>query len=496
MQRKILVSEDRDELRIALLEDQNLVEFYVERESRDLCVGNIYKGTVRNVVQGIQSAFIDIGEKKNAFLYVSDAANQARDLENIVDVTEVESPPPVPSSIEEVIKRGQEVMVQVSREPMGSKGPRVTTQITLPSRLMVLMPLARHFGVARRIEDTEERQRLMTIARDLSMDRFGLIIRTSGKGQDRELFARELEMLIRRWDKIVEVANLSSAPKLVYREPELISRIARDLFTDDVQQILCNRKELADRMRRHVAELDGKLAERVDWHRGKTDMFRSFGVEDQIDNALQRKVWFKSGGYIVIDQTEALTAIDVNSGKYVGRGDFEENVLKINLEAVEVVVRQLRLRDIGGIIVIDFIDMSIPENRDKVLEKLKDHMRHDRSRTNIQPVSALGLVEMTRKRVRQSLNRALGENCPYCQGTGTILSDISMEIKAIRALQGELEKGGNSQVHVVLHPRMESRLESGLKERLLKMGESAGRQVTVRTLRTLGAEEFRVTREK
>ncbi len=408
MGKRIVVNSGLIETRIAVQEGGQLTELYVEREGRRSIVSNIYKGVVTNVLPGMQAAFVDIGLAKDAFLFVGDytanlgeddRAPAADDDPPDVDVTgdaaapEGRREPPTP--IEELLVRGQEVLVQVSKESLGTKGARVTSFVSLPGRSIVYMPQARHVGVSRRIRDEEERERLRAVVKGLRPPGGGFIVRTVAEGKGEEDLAADIQFLSRLWSQIQERFEGAKAPSLLHEEMDLTFRVVRDLFSPEVEEFLVDEAETYAKCVEFAGLLVPQLLPRVRRWEEPTPVFEATGVEKELEKALRRRVWLKSGGYIVIDHTEALVAIDVNTGKYVGKRDFEETVLKINLEAVSEVVRQIRLRDLGGIIIIDFIDMERPEHRAEVYGALTRVLADDKARTNVLEISELGLVEMT-----------------------------------------------------------------------------------------------------
>ncbi len=448
---EILINSNPFEKRVAFVEQGRLVEFYVER-GKDLGItGNIYKGRVVRVLPGMQSAFVEVGLQRTSFLHVSDVKEPFADEDSDEEGEEDhggKAPPPrrhePEARIQDVVKEGQEIMVQAAKEPMGTKGARVTSYISLPGRYLVFMPTYDKVAVSRRIGNERERRRLREIVYGLKRPGHGFIIRTVCEGMPEEDIRADMEYLVRLWESIQRKRETLPTPSALYEELDLTLRIIRDMFSRDVDRLVIDTKEEFDRAAKFVEEFMPGLSGRLELYAGAEDIFDAHGIEIEMTDALERKVWLRSGGHIVIDQMEALTAIDVNTGKFVGKRNSDETILRTNLEAVKEVVYQLRLRNIGGIIVIDFIDMSRMSDREKVYNALKEALRGDKARTNILKISELGIVEMTRKRVRESLVQSMCEPCPYCEGNGhvkardTVIMDIYRELN--RALKTSVKR--------------------------------------------------------
>ncbi len=416
MPKEIFVTVDLDETRAAVREDGELVEIFVERPVTQRVVGNIYKGKVQNVLPGMQAAFVDVGLERNSFLYVDDALPFESELTDAKKLT-----------IKDVVKPGQEVLVQVAKEPIGTKGARVTRHITLPGRYLVLMPNMEYIGVSRRISDEKERERLKSLASAVKPPGMGMIVRTVAEGADAEDLTRDISFLVRLWERIRQRAKGTHAPALLHHDLGLVDRVLRDWFDADVDQLVVDNKAEYDRALELLEFTSPRLKEQVRlYNRPGETLFDHYGLEADIDRALKRRVWLKSGGYLVIDHTEALTAIDINTGKFVGTTDLADTVFKTNLEAAREIARQLRLRDIGGIIIIDFIDMEVQEHRQQVLKTLEESLRRDRTRAHVLGLTQLGLVEVTRKKSRQTLDDVMTRQCHVCEGRGRILSEDTM----------------------------------------------------------------------
>jgi ribonuclease G len=432
MAREIVINATKHESRIAVLDEGQIVELWVERTRRRTVVGNIYKGRVTKVLPGMQSAFVDLGLERDAFLYVSDVLEEleAFDSES-EDLTLDEVPARPEASISDLLREGQEIVVQVSKDTIAGKGARITSHITLPGRFLVYMPTVNHVGVSRRIENEVERLRLKQILEGIRpQGSGGFIVRTAGEQHNEEDFRADMKYLMDLWDQIRRRAEKASAPSLIHHDLDLVLRTIRDVLSPEFKSVWVDSVEQYQRIVEFLDQIQPTLVSRVRLYRRDEPIFDEFGIEPEIAKALNSKVWLKSGGYIVINQTEALVAIDVNTGKYVGKKNLEETVFRTNLEAAKEIVRQIRLRDLGGIIVLDFIDMEEPANRAALFEAFENEIKKDRSKTKILQISEFGLIEMTRKRVRQSLERSLTQPCPYCSGSGRIKSNatISMEI--------------------------------------------------------------------
>ncbi len=469
MSKRIVVNVGLLETRVAVQEGNLLTELYLERHRRRSIVGSVYKGTVTNVLPGMQAAFVDIGLAKDAFLYAGDyTANVgpegAGDDEADADLDPDEEPRrEATAPIAEMLSRGQPVLVQVSKESLGTKGARVTSFISLPGRYVVYMPQASHVGVSRRIRDEHERERLREALRSLSLPPGGFILRTNAEGKGQAEFAQDVEFLGRLWAQIQARFEQAQPPAVLHEEMDLTFRVVRDLLSPEVDEFVVDDRAGWDKCLGYVRALVPSLEARVQLYTERAPVFDHFGVEKDIEKALRRRVWLKSGGYIVIDHTEALVSIDVNTGKYVGKRDFEQTVLKINLEAVNEVVRQIRLRDLGGIIIIDFIDMEILDHREQVYKALTRALVEDKARTNVLEISELGLVEMTRKRVRQDLRALLTQHCPTCRGTGVVKSDETLAIEIYRAIQAkaaaEAPPGEGREIVARIHPDVAAWIE-------------------------------------
>src|SRR3989449_4293786 len=506
MQKEMIVSSNGHETMVAILEDDLVAEVFVERERQRGVVGNVYKGRVSKVLPGMQSSFIDLGLERDGFLYVDDVINP-EEFDKLDDEDEGkgesggrprnERDRPK-AKIEELLREGQEIIVQVVKEPLGTKGARLTSHVTMPGRFLVFMPTVDHIGVSRKIDLREGRGRVRGIAgefREAQGLTGGGIIRTAASGRPKEDIVSGLEAVHKIWIEIRQRMDASRAPAVLFREQSIVSRLLRDLLTEDYQAIRIDNAQEHQRVLELVDRIMPNLAPKVKLYSKPFPIFDEYGVQAEIDKALKSKVWLKSGGSIVINQTEALVAIDVNTGRYVGKksaGRLEDTILKTNLEAVKEIVRQIRLRDLGGIIVLDLIDMEEKKKRQKVLQAVGRELKKDRSPAQALPVSGLGLLIITRKRVKQSLERVLTEPCPYCSGTGVIKSSSTICYEIL----SEVKKVGPDLNGHRLLLRVNPDIARALKEEesavLSDLKQSVGKDVTIKSDGQLHHEQFDV----
>ncbi|MBO7392575.1 MAG: Rne/Rng family ribonuclease [Abditibacteriota bacterium] len=448
MSKEILVNVESRETRVAVIEDGKLAEVYVEREER--VVGSIYKCRVSNVLAGMDAAFVDIGLEKNAFLYVADA------LPEVSEISHSHRQPNV--RIKDVLKVGQELLVQVMKGPRGTKGARVSARISLPGRFLVLMPDADNVGVSRKIESEAERHRLKKAADELKPKGFGLIVRTEGEGASEAELREDLKFLLRMWNRVLEKAADVPAPALVHQDLSLIYKTIRDVFSADISKMTIDSPVDYEKAIEILELSSPRLRSKLRLYDEPTPIFDRYGIEDELDNLLRRKVWLKSGGHLAIDQTEALTTFDVNTGKFIGSTSLSDTILRTNLESVSEIARQLRLRDIGGIIVIDFIDMLTLGDRKKVVAALEKELGKDRTRTKISHISPLGLVEMTRKRTGETLTEFATEPCPHCHGIGRVPTAETISLKAERYLRKAIAETNGEAYYILANPDVAIRL--------------------------------------
>ncbi len=437
---QIIINAERLETRVAVLENGELSDFFVERSLEDRIVGSVYKGKVQNLEDSLQAAFIDIGLKKNAFIHYWDMIPE--------DAARLEAEEGLEGGhrgqrrnkqlAAEIAQRypiGSEIVVQVTKGAIGTKGPRVSANLSVPGRYLVMMPGTSLKGVSRRIEDREERERLKKVLARLPIPSYlGIIVRTAGLGTKRTAFARDLRSLLDIWSQIEQRIREQPAPCRLYQEPDLVERVVRDALTEDIDRIVIDNREQYERIKNLVARISRRARGALKLYEGEAPIFEYFDVERQIENSFRRKVWLKSGGCIVLDETEAMVAIDVNTGRHKGGKTQDESILQVNLEAVDEIARQLRLRNVGGLVVIDFIDMKSRKDQSQVFRRIKECMRRDKARTNLLPLSALGLLEMTRQRTDESIRDSVLSDCPYCRGRGKVKSSLSMSVEIQRQI--------------------------------------------------------------
>jgi ribonuclease G len=501
MRREILIDGATAETRVALIEDDVLTEVSVERRSSRGIAGNIYKGQVSHVLPGMQAAFVDIGTGRDAFLYVRDLTGGIED-DDLPAGGEAETPAdaaraqPAPARIEDLLTAGQEILVQVAKDPVPEKGARLTSLVSLPGRFLVYLPTLAHIGVSRRIEDPPERERLKELAQSVTRDlnlTGGFIVRTAGAGRSHGDLAPDARILASTWDEVRGRSESAPAPALVHQEVGVVTKLLRDVLGEDLQQIVVDGKTAYEETVEQVRRIEPAMAGRVCRHAGPEPLFTTRGIEAQLERALRSRIWLKSGGSIVIQATEALVAIDVNTGKYVGTRRLEETVLRTNLEAGAEIVRQIRLRDLGGIIVIDFIDMEEQASKDRLLAALQAELRRDRSKSRVLELSEFGLVEITRQRTKPSLERLLCRPCPSCAGSGRLKTPETLVFEILReALRmGPLDPGARVVAHV--HPDVAASLGPGHAELAEAVARLAPARLEIAADAALRHEKFSLT---
>ena len=498
--KEVIINAETLETRVAVTEDGKLEEFNIERTTEERLVGSIFKGKVRNLEDGLKAAFVDIGFEKNAFLHYWDIVpNQ---FDSNVEIVEREGRrPQKPKITQKDIPRlyppGSDIIIQVTKGPIGTKGPRVTTNIVLPGRFLVLLPNSDQSGISRKIENIEERKRLKKILRELAIpDGMGVIMRTAGEGQQKRYFVRDLALLLEEWNEVSEKIKKQPMATCVFQEPDLIERTVRDFLTEDVERIVVDNHKAYDRMCEMIAKISKRSASKIKFYTDAQPVFDRFGVTKQLENAFSRQVHLKSGGYIVIDETEALVAIDVNTGRHKGGKDQESAILKVNLESADEICRQLRLRNMGGLIVLDFIDMKSGRDRQQVHSRMRDGLRRDKAKTHILPISQLGLMEMTRQRHSESVRSAVYDDCPYCKGRGKVKSTVTMSVEIQRKLQEILKKRlrdeNDFQLRIVVNPTVLDRLRTEDEKHLIEMEKRYFGKLSFRSDAGMHAEQFKI----
>ena len=522
MTKEMIISSNGHETVVAILEDDLVAEIFVERERHRGVVGNVYKGRVSKVLPGMQSSFIDLGLERDGFLYVAEVVNTLEEFERLEGEDNEDKAPEPPAAngeakpaearpkkekeepkeqprIEDLLKEGQEILVQVVKEPLGTKGARLTSHVTMPGRFLVFMPTVDHVGVSRKIDSREERARLRGIVKEFREEHGftgGVIIRTAASGRPKEDIISDLEAFHAIWTDIRQRMESSRAPAVVYREQSLVGKLLRDLLTEDFQAIRIDHPQEYQRTLELVQRILPNLAPKVKLYAKPFPIFEEYGVQAEIDKALKSKVWLKSGGSIVINQTEALVAVDVNTGRFVGKknkeGRLEDTIVKTNLEAVKEIVRQIRLRDLGGIIVLDFIDMEEKKNRQKVLQAVELELKKDRSPSKALQVSDFGLIIITRKRVKQSLERVMTEPCPYCSGTGTIKNTSSICYEILTEVKKIGVDLAGQRLLLRVNPEIARALKDEERDVMRDLKSSLGKDVMVKPDFQLHHEQFDV----
>jgi ribonuclease G len=498
--KEVIINAESLETRVAVMEEGKLEEFTIERTTEERLVGSIFKGKVRNLEDGLKAAFVDIGFEKNAFLHYWDIvpSNFDSGVELVERETKKRDKPRITQKdIPRLYPPGSDIIVQVTKGPIGTKGPRVTTNLVLPGRYLVLLPNSDQSGISRKIEKQDERQRLKKILRELTIpEGMGVIMRTVGEGQQARYFVRDLALLLDEWKSIQERIKSQPSATCAFQEPDLIERTVRDFLTEDVERIVVDNVKAHDRMREMISKISRRSADKVKLYNDSQAIFDRFNVSRQLENAFSRTVHLKSGGYIVVDETEALVAIDVNTGRHKGGKDQESAILRVNLEAAEEISRQLRLRNMGGLIVLDFIDMKSRRDQQSVYQRMKDGLRRDKAKTHILPISQLGLMEMTRQRHSESVHAAVYDECPYCKGRGKVKSALTMSVEIQRKLGEILKKRSRDesdfQLRIVVHPSVLERLRNEDEKHLIEMEKRYFGKLSFRADPAMHAETFKI----
>lgn len=493
----LVVNKEKLERRVAHLNEGVLEEYEVEREGDNNIVGGIFKGTVKNIEPGLKAMFVDIGMDKNAFLHFWDAIPAALDS-SMEEIQRGDRPKKKHKKINSkdipsIYPVGSEIMIQVSKGPIGTKGPRVTTNISLAGRYLVLMPFSEQFGISRKVDDPKERQRLRAIMQKLQIpEGMGIIMRTVAQGQRRRHFVRDLAMLLEQWREVEERRDNNPAPIDAFREPRLIEKTARDFLTGEIDQIICDDEETTEFMKEVAGKISSRAKRHIHYLPSRQSIFSKIGVQKQINEAFQRQVWLPCGGYIVIDETEALIAIDVNTGRNRGSKDVEKMILETNIEAAEEVARQLRLRNIGGLVVVDFIDMRHRKDQQAVYRAMKERLKRDKAKTQVMQISQIGLMEMTRQRLNESLRDTLYEPCPYCQGRARIKTTMSMSVEIQRQLNTIIQRNDGSveDIIVMVNTDVLNRFKKEDSKILVELERSHNGRLIFRSDQNLHREKF------
>ena len=498
----VIINAESLETRVGVLEDGKLEEFTIERTNADRLVGSIYKGKIKNLEDGLKAAFVDIGFEKNAFLHYWDIVPS--NLDSGVELIEREDKQPrkerpkiTQKDIPRVYPKGSDLIVQVTKGPISTKGPRVTTHLALPGRYLVLLPNSDQSGISRKIEHQEERQRLKKIVRSLTIpEGMGVIIRTVGEGQQVRHFVRDLALLLDEWSRVKEKIEKQPAATCVFQEPDLVERTVRDFLTEDVDRIFIDSAPQFERMTGLIGRISKRSIAKVKHYNESQPLFDRFGITRQLEHAFSRQVHLKGGGYLVIDETEALVAIDVNTGSHKGGKDQESTILKVNLEAADEICRHLRLRNMGGLIVLDFIDMKSRRDQQQVYSRMKEGLRRDKAKTHILPISQLGLMEMTRQRHTESVRSAVYDDCSYCQGRAKVKSSLTMSVEIQRKLTEILKSRprdeSDFQLRISVHPTVLERLRKEDEKLLIELEKKYFGKLTFRAEPAFHAEQFKI----
>lgn len=494
----IVINATPYENRIAVVERGNLLEFHIERPSEKGLVGNIYQGRIVRVLPGMQAAFVDIGLERTGFLYVDDidiSISQLSRSEAVLAAEKKKASSNHPA-IDDLLTQGQNILVQIAKEPIGSKGARLTCHITLPCRNLVFMPLTDHIGISRKIEDEEIREQLRQKIGQLRPEGTGFIVRTVAENVTAAEIEADMEFLLLLWDDIRSKAQQAIAPCLIYKDLDLALRAVRDLFTEEVNELVVDSRTMHEQLLNFVVTFAPKLKNRIVYYDSEVPIFDAYGIEVNVARAIDKKVWLRSGGYLIIETTEALTVVDVNTGRYVGKNNLNKTIFTTNMEAVKEIAYQLRLRNIGGIIIIDFIDMETEQDREELYNAFQEAMRKDKNRVNILKVSEFGLVQMTRKRSSESLSQIMCEPCCYCGGEGTVKSRQSICYEIFRKIYRDNRKVGGKNITVKVHPHIAGTLSQDEAHHLRHLEKITGKNISVSPVYNLHIHRYEVIWDK
>ncbi len=495
MTTEILINATSYEVRLALVEDGNLSEYHMQRPTEKGLMGNIYKGRVVRVLPGMQAAFVDIGLDRTGFLYVDDVCLASADYAEynpcITDCA-IKNVRDQSLRIENLLREGQDILVQVSKDPIGTKGARLTCHITLPCRNLVFIPQTDHIGISRKIEDEEIRDRLKNLIQQIRPQGTGFIVRTVAENATREELEADMEFLMLLWDDIVDRAENSESRTLIHQDLDITLRSIRDFFTTDVDSLIIDEPIAHSKIVGHVKTFAPQLLDKISLYQESTPLFEAYNIEVEISRAIEKKVWLRSGGYIIIESTEALSVIDVNTGRYVGKSDLHDTIFKTNMEAAVEIAYQLRLRNIGGIIIIDFIDMENDSHREQLYTTFKEAVKKDKSRNNILKLSEFGLVQMTRKRISENLHQLMCEPCHYCGGEGMIKSRRTICYDIFRKITRNAKKHKGANVTLQVHPRIANLLNHEEELTKVKVEKEIGKRIIVASAKELHIEKYEI----
>ena len=495
MTTEILINATSYEVRLALVEDGNLSEFHMQRPTEKGLMGNIYKGKVVRVLPGMQAAFVDIGLDRTGFLYVDDiclATPDSSDYNPCITDCAISHVRTQGLRIEDLLHEGQDILVQVSKDPIGTKGARLTCHITLPCRNLVFIPQTEHIGISRKIEDEKVRDKLKQLIQEIRPQGTGFIVRTVAEHATREELEADMEFLMLLWDDIVDRAENSESRSLIHQDLDITLRSIRDFFTTDVDNLIIDDAVAHEKIVGHVKTFAPQLLDKISLYQENTPLFEAYNIEVEISRAIEKKVWLRSGGYIIIESTEALSVIDVNTGRYVGKSDLNDTIFKTNMEAAVEIAYQLRLRNIGGIIIIDFIDMENDSHREQLYTTFKEAVKKDKSRNNILKLSEFGLVQMTRKRISENLHQLMCEPCHYCGGEGMVKSRRTICYDIFRKITRNAKKHKGGNVTLQVHPRIANLLNNEEELTKVKVEKEIGKRIIVAPSKDLHIEKYEI----
>ncbi len=498
MATEILINATSYEVRLALVEDGNLSEFHMQRPTEKGLMGNVYKGKVVRVLPGMQAAFVDIGLERTGFLYIDDVcvSSKTPELSPCIGDCSQTHIRAQGLHIEDVLHEGQDILVQVSKDPIGTKGARLTCHVTLPCRNLVFIPLTDHIGISRKIEEESKRAELKNLIEELRPQGSGFIVRTVAEHAGPEELEADMEYLLLLWESIVDRSKTLEAPSLVHEDLDITLRSIRDFFTRDVDALIIDDPQAYEKLLSHVKTFAPVLADKITLYQETTPLFEAYNIEVEISRAIEKKVWLRSGGYIIIESTEALSVIDVNTGRYVGKSDLNDTIFKTNMEAAVEIAYQLRLRNIGGIIIIDFIDMENDQHREELYATFKEAVRKDKSRINILKLSEFGLVQMTRKRNSENLHQLMCEPCHYCAGEGMVKSRRTICYDIFRKVTRHARKHKGSTITLRVHPRLADLLQNEEDQTRMRVEKDIGKRIIVAPSKDLHIEKYEIIWQK